>query len=90
LTIPNSNPKATTPEDLVAGIFNAFLGGAPTASAQAKPKEEKPTPDVFAETQRLLVKAEKVSVGHDNEADILLAIADRQIRILENALAYQK
>ena len=78
--MPVNDNKPTT-EDIVNGFLSSFLSGLGTPTGETETPE--PIVDPIAEANRLLKKAE------DTGAD-LIQIADRHIRIVELALAYQK
>jgi hypothetical protein len=81
--MPVNDNKPKTPEDIVNEVINGFLKGfSPTTGGT--PTE--PPVDSVKETHRLLKKAEDST---EEEAIKLLSIADRHIRIIEAALAYQ-
>lgn len=84
--MPVNDNKPKNPEDIVTEIFNSLLTGFGSATTNtATPKA--PTVDPIAEANRLLKKAETEG---PNGAAQLLQIADRHIKIIELALAYQK
>lgn len=81
--MPVNDNKPPSSEDFNR-VFNTLLNGflSPTASQ----KTSEPTVDPVAEVNRLLKKAEEIP----SRASDLIQIADRHIRIIELALAYQK
>jgi hypothetical protein len=88
--MPVNEPKPVNPDTLVKDVINAFFSGLGTTTTTNKVTPSAPTVDPVAEANRLLKKAEEAASKSVNEADILIAIADRHIRIIETALAYQK
>jgi hypothetical protein len=78
--MPVNDPKTPKPEDIVHDLVNGFLKSFSTPTT--------PAVDPVAEVNRLLKKAEE-SDYHD-ESQELLQIADRHIKIIELALAYQQ
>jgi len=80
-------PKTPTPEEVVTDIFRTFLGFTGTTPES---KEAKPAVDNIVEFNRILGKAEKAAVGHEDEADILIRIADRHLQLVTTALNSQK
>lgn len=81
--MPVNEPK--TPEQIASEIFSSLFGGAASPKASTSPAV-----DNVAEINRLLKKAEEVAKGHENEADILIVIADKHLRLVDTAMAYQK
>lgn len=84
-----SNPKPMTPEQIANEIFTSLFGGAAFPKSDSKASAS-PAVDNVAEINRLLKKAEEVAKGHENEADILIVIADKHLRVVETALTFQK
>ena len=85
--MPINEPK--TPEQIANEIFSSIFGGAAFPKEPSKASTP-PTVDNVAEINRLLKKAEEVAKGHENEADILIVIADKHLRLVETALTFQK
>lgn len=75
----------------LADALEKEFAPAPTDGEAPKPPEEAPeaATDPAAEAFRLLKKAEAAAVGRENEAELLIQIADRNIRVIEAALIYQ-
>jgi len=82
--MPVNDPKATKPEDIINNLINGFLSGI----SSSQPEDQPALVDPVAEVNRLLKKAEEAE--YSVETQELLQIADRHIRIVELALAYQK
>lgn len=82
-----TTPKTPTPEEVVTDIFKTFLNftGTPVNKEEAKPAT-----DNIVEFNRLLAKAEKAAVGHEDEAEILIKIADRHLQLVATVLSNQK
>jgi hypothetical protein len=83
-----TNPSAPKPEDVLSELFSTFFK--PTTTNSTTTKVTAPTVDHVAEASRLLKKAEEAASGSVNESETLIQIADRHIRIIDTALAYQR
>ena len=82
------NDKPKSPEDIINGIFSSFMDGLTPPSS---PQSEEPVVDSVKEAHRLLKKAEEAADDASfTYTNALLTVADRHIRIIEAALAYQK
>jgi hypothetical protein len=84
--MPINDPKTTKPEEIFSELFNSLFTGFTTTNTN-KTTPTAPTVDPVTEVSRLLKKAEE---SGPSETANLLQIADRHIRIIELALAYQK
>jgi len=84
--MPVNDNKPKNPEEIVSEIFSSFLTGFGSTTTN-KPTPTVPAIDPVVEVNRLLKKAEAEG---PNAAAQTLQIADRHIKIIELALAYQK
>lgn len=85
--MPFNDNKTIKPEDIINEVVNGFLSGF-GAAATNKTTPTVPAVDPVAEVNRLLKRAEESD--YSGETQELLQIADRHIKIIELALAYQK
>jgi hypothetical protein len=75
-------------ESVASAIFADLQKSFEAEETPEAPEEAATDPTV--EAFRLLKKAEAAAVGQVDEAEILLQIADRHLRVIEAALLYQR
>lgn len=73
-------------ESVASAIFADLQKSFETEAEETPEAATDPTVEAF----RLLKKAEAAAVGQVDEAEILLQIADRHLRVIEAALLYQR
>jgi len=84
--MPVNDNKTKQPEDIINDVINTFIGAFGAPASGGKPAAS--AVDPIAEVNRLLKRAEESD--YVTETQELLQIADRHIKIIELALAYQK